>query len=153
MHCQCFLCISVVFSQKSFFGVLRPNQMHSVFLPGSHQNLLKLLYADSSGDTDKSQARVRYRRMYFRALGAGPFAANDIVRGWHAQCMTNGCNFSPVCGSGRFLLMLLGVGLQNCAEFPDLNRLGLEASLDKLQIITLYSFHCTLLFCPLISRI
>ena len=50
--------------------------------------------------------------------------------------------------------MLLGVGLQNCAEFPDLNRLGLErASLDKLQIITLYSFHCTLLFCPLISRI
>lgn len=45
--------------------------------------------------------------------------------------------------------MLLRVGLQNCAECPDLNHLGLErASLDKLQIITLHSFHCTLLFYP-----
>lgn len=45
--------------------------------------------------------------------------------------------------------MLVVVSLPNCAEFPDLNHLGPErASLDKLQIITLYSFHCTLLFCP-----
>lgn len=68
------VCTPVVFSQKSFFGVLHPNQMHSVFLPGSHQNLLKLLYADSSGDMTNRRPRVRYRRMYFGALGAGPFA-------------------------------------------------------------------------------
>ena len=67
-------CIPVVFGQKSFFRVLRPNQMHSVFPPGSHQNLLKLLYTDNSGDMTNRRPRVRYRRMYFGALGAGPFA-------------------------------------------------------------------------------
>lgn len=81
--------------------------------------------------------------------GQAHLQPNDIVWSWHAQCMTNWCNFSAVCGPGEISLMLVVVRLQNCAEFPDLNHLGLErASLDKLQIITLYSFYCTLLFCP-----
>lgn len=57
--------------------------------------------------------------------GQAHLQPNDIVRGWHAQCMTNGCNFSPVCGSGKnYSDAAWGWGLQECAEFPDLNTLG-----------------------------
>lgn len=64
----------VVFGRKSLSCVLCPNQMHPVFLQGNHQNLLKLLHTDSSRDMTNRRPRVRYHRMCFRALGAGPFA-------------------------------------------------------------------------------
>lgn len=45
--------------------------------------------------------------------------------------------------------MQAAAGLQSCAGFPDLDRLGSQrAASDKPQIITLHSLHCTLLFCP-----
>lgn len=48
--------------------------MHPVFLQGNHQNLLKLLYTDSSGDMTNRRPRVRYHSLCSGALGAGPFA-------------------------------------------------------------------------------
>lgn len=123
--------------------------MHSAFLQGNHQNLLKLLYADSSRDMTNRRPRVRSTEWVSGLWGQAHLQPNDIVWGWHAQCMTNWCNFRAVCGPGEISLMLVVGSLQNCTEFPDLNHLGLErASLDKLQIITLHSFHCTLLFYP-----
>lgn len=127
--------------------------MHPVFLQGNHQNLLKLLDTDSSRDMTNHRPRVRYQRMCFRALGAGPFATK-----WY--CVGLACSVHDKLMQFQGCLRARGdfsdagwVRLQNWAEFPDLNHSGLErASLDKLQIITLYSFHCTLLFAPLISR-
>lgn len=98
--------------------------------------------------------RVRYGRMCFRALGPGPFATQ-------CYCVKLACSvhdklmqFRGCLQAREISLMLPIVSLQNCAEFPDSNHQGLErASLDKLQIITPHSFYCTLLLCPLISRI
>lgn len=145
---------TVLFGQKSPSRVLRPNQMHPAFLHGSHQNLLKLPYTDSSRDMTNRRPRVRYHRMCFRASRPGPFATK-----WY--CVKLAClvhdklmQFQRCLQAREISLMLPLVSLQNCAEFPDLNHLGLErASLDKLQIITLYSSHCALLLCPFISRI
>lgn len=98
--------------------------------------------------------RVRYGRMCFGALGPGPFATK-------CYCVKLAClvhdklmQFRCCLQAREISLMLPVVSLQNGAEFPDSNHQGLErASLDKLQIITLHSFYCTLLLCPLISRI
>lgn len=47
-----------------------------LYLPqANHQNLLKLLCADSTRDMTNHRPRVRYQRMCLRASGPGPFAS------------------------------------------------------------------------------
>jgi hypothetical protein len=77
-----------------------------------------------------------------------------IFAQWHAQRVTNWCNFCAVCGQGRSLWCCLRLAYRTvlCSQiWITRGRQGLQ--LDKLQIITFYSFHWTLLFRPLISRI
>lgn len=92
--------------------------------------------------------------MCFRALGPGPFATKCYCVKLACSAHDKRVQFLCCLQAREISLMLPVVSLHNCAEFPDSNHQGPgRASLDKLQIITLYSFHCTLLLCPLISRI
>lgn len=74
MNLQFFCTHSRCLRQRRPSRVLCPNQMRPVSPPGNHQNLLKLLRADSCRDMTNRRPSVRYHGVCSGASGAGPFA-------------------------------------------------------------------------------